>query len=338
MIKSLLWLMSSCVTASPVQVSRIFPRVWRQQEGKHSSRNERGVTFHLLSLLGAGPQQLRLPWACAQKLHFGAQGDAASSLHCVRNQCFLKNPSALPPPLLLHTFLLGWFQHMFIQDFNHMNLSKIMEWELLRSLVNSSPRMAGGNSFTHWACPLKSLICLRTLWLVLWFLTLCECSGTEAVSSRSLSRQPLLRRVTNAIHLLVKSWFFDSPFLAVFLYSAAWNKARQRCCCLPGLEKIAQQHCLYWCKENCLVHIAGTSKHILNKGTSREGPWGNPSTNVLPWRAACVSCQLLKGLWSFGGNLQPSTQLREGLYYSGELRSGVCVFWVNRPLKISLDT
>lgn len=186
MIKSLLWLMSSCVTASPVQVSRIFPRVWRQQEGKHSSRNERGVTFHLLSLLGAGPQQLRLPWACAQKLHFGAQGDAASSLHCVRNQCFLKNPSALPPPLLLHTFLLGWFQHMFIQDFNHMNLSKIMELELLRSLVNSSPRMAGGNSFTHWACPLKSLICLRTLWLVLWFLTLCECSGTEAVSSRSL--------------------------------------------------------------------------------------------------------------------------------------------------------
>lgn len=216
-----------------------------------------------------------------------------------------------------------------------MNLSKIMELELLRSLVNSSRGMAGGNSFTHWACPLQSLICLRILWLVLWFLTLCECSGTEAVSSRSLSRQPLLHGVTNAIHLLVKSWFFDSPFLAVFLCSAAWNKARQRCCCLPGLEKIAQQHCLYWCRESCLVHIAGTSKHNLNKGMSREGPWGNPSTNVLPWRAAGVSCQHLKGLWSFGGNLQPSTQLREGLFYSGELRTGVCIFWVNRPLKIN---
>lgn len=47
--------------------------------------------------------------------------------------------------------------------------------------------------------------------------------------------------------------------------------------------------------------------HTLNKGTSREGPWGNPSTNVLPWRAACMSCQLLKSLWSFGGNLKPSS-------------------------------
>lgn len=74
-------------------------------------------------------------------------------------------------------------------------------------------------------------------------------------------------------------------------------------CWLPGVEKISQQHCLYWCRKSCLVHIAGTSKHTLNQGTSREGPWGNPSTNVLPWRAACVSCQLLKGLWSFGGGI-----------------------------------
>lgn len=111
-----------------------------------------------------------------------------------------------------------------------MNLRKIMNLQLLRSLVTSSPRLAGGNSFTHWAFPLKSLTCLRTLWLVLWFLTPCECLGIEAASSRSLSRQPLLHWVTNAILLLGKSWFFDSPFLAVFLYSAAWNKARQRCC------------------------------------------------------------------------------------------------------------
>lgn len=115
------------------------------------------------------------------------------------------------------------------------------------------------------------------------------------------------------------------------------DKTEMLLCCLPGLEKTAQQHCLYWCRESCLVHIAGTSKHILNKGTSREGPWGNLSTNVLPWRAACVSCQLLKGFWSSGGNLQPPTQLREGLFYSGELRTGVCVFWVIRPLKTSLD-
>lgn len=216
-----------------------------------------------------------------------------------------------------------------------MNFSKIMELQLLRSLVNCSPSLAGGNSFTPSMSPEVINMLEDT---VLWLLTPCESSGTEAFSSRSLSRQPVLHWVTNATHccnILIPGL---SIFSCIPLFSCLeQGKTEMLLCCLPGLGKTAQQHCLYWCRESCFVHIAGTSKHSLNKGTRREGARGDLSTNVLPRRAACVSCQLLKGLWSSGGNLQPSTQLREGLFYSGELRNGVCIFWVIRPLKISLD-
>lgn len=58
---------------------------------------------------------------------------------------------------------------------------------------------------------------------VLWLLALGECSGTD--SWRHLCYTGWLMPFPRC-----NIWFLDSPFLTAFLYSAAWNKARQRCC------------------------------------------------------------------------------------------------------------
>lgn len=87
-----------------------------------------------------------------------------------------------------------------------MNLIEIMELQLLRSLVNSSPTLAGGESFKYGACRLNLLIRLKITMVcyMFWLLTSYEYLGTEVVSLRSLRIHTVLHWMTNAIHLLVK--------------------------------------------------------------------------------------------------------------------------------------
>lgn len=55
---------------------QIFPRVWRQQEGKYSSRSTRGATFPALALFPAGSwaSTAQAPLGTCPKTAFWSRG------------------------------------------------------------------------------------------------------------------------------------------------------------------------------------------------------------------------------------------------------------------------
>lgn len=88
------------------------------------------------------------------------------------------------------------------------------------------------------------------------------------------------------------------------------------------------------------MNIAGSSKYTLKKRTGRKGPcFGIQAHMVCLREQRAVSCQLLKGLWSFGGissHLYYDAPALGGSFYSIQLRTRACVFWVISLLKSPL--